>query len=142
MCTTFNCSICLEDNNDLSKKVILECHPEHIFCYNCIFEWYDKNKNTINGIRCPLCRKNGGVLPLLEPHTEKIKGVHENYVHSNTYGFSGYDDSIGFIVATGPTGSPMYNWPTGPTGPTGYNGFIGHTGYNGFIGHTGYNGHT
>lgn len=74
MSETFLCNICAEDINDLSKKVILKCNPQHIFCYDCIYDWYFKNKgnNTSSGgndykhSTCPICQKDGGFLTLPE----------------------------------------------------------------------------
>ena len=69
------CNICLEDIED-DKIVSLICHPSHIFCYDCIFDWYKEIKNSINNHNnyshkniCPICRKNGGFLP-----------IHSNYI--------------------------------------------------------------
>ncbi len=71
---TFLCNICADDISDLSKKVILKCNPQHIFCYDCIYDWYFKNKgnNTSSGgndykyATCPICQKDGGFLTLPE----------------------------------------------------------------------------
>lgn len=80
----YKCNICSEDiEND--QIIGLKCNPlKHIFCYECISEWYISlkgNKNygnyTINNM-CPICRKSGGLLPL--HNTPYIKGIH----HYNT----------------------------------------------------------
>ena len=71
---SFLCNICGEDIGDLSKKNILKCNPQHIFCYDCIYDWYFKNKgnNTSSGgneykySTCPICQKDGGFLTLPE----------------------------------------------------------------------------
>jgi len=74
------CNICLEDIED-NKIVSLICHPSHIFCYDCIFDWYKEIKNSINNHNnyshkniCPICRKNGGFLPIHSNYTP-IKGI-------------------------------------------------------------------
>lgn len=41
-----NCTICFRINE---KQGLLDCG--HFFCYDCIYEWFKKNKN------CPMCRK-------------------------------------------------------------------------------------
>lgn len=74
------CNICLEDiEND--KIVSLICHHSHIFCYDCIFDWYKEIKNSVNNHNnyshkniCPICRKNGGFLPIHNDYTP-IKGI-------------------------------------------------------------------
>ncbi len=78
-----SCNICTEyiKNEEL---VTLICNPNHYFCYTCIFDWYNINKNNTglfgkdnnNQCTCPICNKDGGALPLLHPHTEKINGIH------------------------------------------------------------------
>jgi hypothetical protein len=74
------CNICAEEIES-DKIVSLICNPvKHIFCYDCIFDWYNqlKNKPNINnyGIyrMCPICRDNGGYLPLYG--TKYIRGIH------------------------------------------------------------------
>jgi hypothetical protein len=76
------CNICAETIVS-TNAVGLKCNPsKHIFCYECILDWYkelNKNKNFNNySIKnmCPICRKNGGLLPV---HTKfkSIKGIHD-----------------------------------------------------------------
>ena len=74
------CNICLEDIED-DKIVSLICHPSHIFCYDCIFDWYKEIKSSINTHNnyshkniCPICRKNGGFLPIHSNFTP-VKGI-------------------------------------------------------------------
>ena len=79
----YKCNICSEIiEND--KIIGLRCNPEkHIFCYDCIFDWYNElkiNKKfdysaTLN--MCPICRKNGGLLPLYNGSIY-ITGIHQN----------------------------------------------------------------
>ena len=83
------CNICTE-NVENDKLVTLACNPNHYFCYTCIFDWYNTIKNNVDGFgsfgifnvhdnkqcTCPICKKDGGILPLLEPHTEPIIGIH------------------------------------------------------------------
>ena len=64
------CNIC-SDNIIGNNAIGLKCNPtKHIFCYECIYDWYKelkKNKYTNNySIKnmCPICRKNGGLLPV------------------------------------------------------------------------------
>jgi len=77
------CNICSEEIND-DKIIGLKCNPDkHIFCYDCIVEWYKElkskknnnkmNYNTIN--MCPICRDNGGLIPIYK-NDEIIKGIH------------------------------------------------------------------
>ncbi len=72
---SFLCNICADDITDLSKKVVLKCNPQHIFCYDCIYDWYFKNKgnnsasssgNMYKYATCPICQKDGGFLTLPE----------------------------------------------------------------------------
>ena len=74
------CNICTEEiAND--KVVSLACNPsKHIYCYDCIFDWYNqlKNKPNISNYEtlktCPICRKDGGYLPLYG--NKYIRGIH------------------------------------------------------------------
>jgi hypothetical protein len=79
---TFLCNICAE-KIETNNAIGLKCSPKkHIFCYECILDWYkelNKNKNTNNyTIRnmCPICRKNGGLLPI-HNNFKVIKGIHD-----------------------------------------------------------------
>ena len=79
---SFLCNICSE-NIEVNNAIGLKCNPtKHIFCYECILDWYkelNKNRNTHNySIRnmCPICRKNGGSLPINEKF-KTIKGIHD-----------------------------------------------------------------
>ena len=75
------CNICL---NELDEKGIgLKCNPtKHTFCYECILDWYSEVKNKkYSGnytilCMCPICRQDGGKLPLLNENEEPIKGIH------------------------------------------------------------------
>lgn len=73
------CNICTE-NIESDKLVTLACNPNHYFCYTCIFDWFDSIKNGFSydnkQCTCPICKKDGGVLPVLPPHTKPIVGVH------------------------------------------------------------------
>lgn len=75
------CNIC-SDEIEPNKVIGLSCNPsKHIFCYDCIYDWYKElkkkkyggNYNMLN--MCPICRKNGGLLPLIEKKIF-IKGLH------------------------------------------------------------------
>jgi len=76
----YNCNICTEEiPND--KVVSLGCNPlKHIFCYDCIFDWYNQlklkpNISNYGMIRmCPICRENGGYLPLYG--NKYVRGIH------------------------------------------------------------------
>ena len=79
----FLCNICSEEI-DKDKIIALKCNPsKHIFCYDCILDWYKqvlKNKNThyqnySQKNMCPICRKSGGLLPLCDKY-KFIKGIH------------------------------------------------------------------
>ena len=75
------CNICSENIDD-DKIIGLKCSPDkHFFCYDCIFDWYKEIKNSINNHNnyshkniCPICRKNGGFLPIHSNYTP-IKGI-------------------------------------------------------------------
>ena len=81
LCDSYTCNICSE-NIENDKIIALKCNPsKHIFCYDCILDWYvqlNKKKNPGNYTlrnMCPICRKYGGLLPLYE-NTKYLKGVH------------------------------------------------------------------
>ncbi len=99
----FTCNICSElIPND--KIIGLKCNvKKHIFCYDCINDWYiitKKNMNhnlnsNYNFVRmCPICRKNGGYLPNLNDNY--IKEVHykdkENIIQTCGYKLKTKDD--------------------------------------------------
>ena len=78
----YKCNIC-SDNIEKDKIIGLKCNPQkHIFCYDCIFDWYKVLKkkhgsayySTLN--MCPICRKNGGLLPTCEGY-DVIKNIHD-----------------------------------------------------------------
>ena len=78
------CNIC---NDNISENIIgLKCNPhKHIFCHDCILDWFKEIKNKKHtgnyptNNMCPVCRKNGGFLPCLE-NAIPIKGIHAEYV--------------------------------------------------------------
>ncbi len=76
------CNICTEDI-DKDKIIGLKCNPKkHIFCYDCIFDWFKILKNKKNNFgnysisnMCPICRKSGGLLPICDGY-DIIKNIH------------------------------------------------------------------
>jgi len=79
------CNICCEQI-DSDKIIGLACNPnKHIFCYVCITDWYNEIKvkkkhhmyqsNYTIITMCPICRENGGLLPL-DKDTAYVKGIH------------------------------------------------------------------
>ena len=74
---TYNCNICtgqIEKNNIIGLKCNFK---KHFFCYECIFDWYKEinNKSIYTKNMCPICRKKGGLLPLIKNHTF-VKNIH------------------------------------------------------------------
>ena len=78
----YKCNIC-SDNIEKDRIIGLKCNPQkHIFCYDCIFDWYkvlkkkhgSANYSTLN--MCPMCRKNGGLLPTCDGY-DIIKNIHD-----------------------------------------------------------------
>lgn len=61
------CNICTDEIED-DKIIALKCNrKKHIFCYDCIYEWYlqtHKSQHYTTKNICPICRKNGGLLPI------------------------------------------------------------------------------
>ncbi len=86
---SFTCNICCEDIQE-DRLVTLKCNPKHIFCYDCIFDWFQsltspKKKYLKEDIcMCPMCKKFGGYLPLMTPHTIKIMNIHIGPVFHDT----------------------------------------------------------
>jgi len=90
-----NCNICSEKINE-NELIRLKCNPsKHFFCYTCILDWYKEIKklkytNFYTQNMCPICRKNGGLLPLINLNnivTAPIKGIHKivnNNEHNKT----------------------------------------------------------
>jgi hypothetical protein len=58
------CGICKQN---YTQPTVLKC--KHIYCYNCIKEWYsmitisNSRNNYSNKRECPYCRQDGGNLP-------------------------------------------------------------------------------
>jgi hypothetical protein len=76
------CNICSEEI-EKNQEVKLVCDPKHIFCIECITEWYKQvrrlkhTKNYYTPRMCPICRRYGGYLPLMDGNIY-IKGIHKN----------------------------------------------------------------
>lgn len=92
----FLCNICGEEVENISQQITLKCNPNHTYCYDCIFDWYYKNRNhsDIHGdsniassTSCPICRKNGGYLPIPEGKS-RIENVHIPPILSKISGYS------------------------------------------------------
>ena len=84
----YTCNIC-SDTIDDDKIIALKCDPKkHIFCYECIRDWYKelKKKKSPSNYKmttmCPMCMKNGGLLPQCSFDTP-IKDIHSGYVDQN-----------------------------------------------------------
>jgi hypothetical protein len=80
----YTCNICT-DEIYINKIISLKCNPtKHIFCYDCIFDWYNQLKNHPNISNymmhrmCPICRNDGGYLPLIG--NNYIRGIHSSKV--------------------------------------------------------------
>lgn len=79
----FICNIC---SSSIKDNIIgLKCNSKkHVFCYECINDWYMEIKNNIKSYKsnynfvrmCPICRKNGGYLP-------NLNHKHVNQIHYN-----------------------------------------------------------
>jgi hypothetical protein len=78
------CNIC-NDNIENDKIIGLKCNPtKHIFCYECIFDWYKELKfkksathhGNYENNTCPICRVNCGLLPR-HPNYPFISGLHQ-----------------------------------------------------------------
>ena len=99
----YTCNICSE-LIPKNRIIGLKCNvKKHIFCYDCINDWYlitKKNMNhnlnsNYNFVRmCPICRKNGGYLPNL--NNNYVKDVHyrnnENIIQTCGYKLKSKDD--------------------------------------------------
>ena len=80
---SYICNIC---SDKITENIIaLKCEPtKHIFCYDCILEWYSVLKKKKSAYTysnnysiitmCPVCRNDGGLLPCC--YGEKFKGIH------------------------------------------------------------------
>ena len=72
----YKCNICSDKINE-GEIVALKCNVQkHIFCYDCISDWFDESMNNkiykyqIIKNMCPICRKNGGKIPYLDKKKE------------------------------------------------------------------------
>jgi hypothetical protein len=89
---TYTCNICSEEI-DQNKIISLSCNPtKHIFCYDCIFDWYNQlrtkpNVSNYGTIRmCPICRNDGGYLPQISG-INYIRGIHNSKITNNTINY-------------------------------------------------------
>lgn len=79
--TTDICNICTDVIN-IDDLIVLKCNNSHVFCYDCIFSWYKLCEKNIGGYHeyihrmCPICKKDGGLLPLKNDITP-IKYIHQ-----------------------------------------------------------------
>lgn len=77
---THNCNICSEIIEN-GKIIQLKCNTKHIYCYDCICDWYKElkkkkyNNNYTIITMCPTCRKNGGLLPVYN-NDKPLKDIH------------------------------------------------------------------
>lgn len=98
---TVICNICIDDV-PLDKVVTLKCNPVHTFCYKCIFDWYRQpnHKKYSTGQKnkgprvCPICRKDGGPLPIPEGEKE-IDGIHNVFGSGSGKGKNGVGTGAG-----------------------------------------------
>lgn len=103
------CNICCEEFT--SKKVVLACNPKHIFCYECIFDWYKKKSGITTGSSyshshssgsedrtCPICRKDGGFLTIPPEISCKnqLPGIHVEKAIVYKQSYSGACDCINY----------------------------------------------
>ncbi len=82
--TDLTCVICQSEINPYSKPLILSCN--HIFCYNCLFEWYTRHnlKKEDAHELCPTCRAklDSSIITLFisdDKYKEKSDAVMEEY---------------------------------------------------------------
>lgn len=83
------CNICSEEI-EKDKVIGLKCDPKkHVFCYDCIISWYIQvNSSSINNYpiknMCPVCRKNGGLIPVYKDD-KPLKNINytSSYIKNN-----------------------------------------------------------
>lgn len=89
---TESCNICCEPISE-DRKITLACNPKHFFCYDCISDWYNTIRYNPSGsdnapFTCPVCKNDGGILPLMPPHTVELPGIHKPYTFHSFGEFS------------------------------------------------------
>ena len=83
------CNICMSPIE--GELVRLKCNDTHFFCNSCIMDWYIELKgmkykkmyDSVNEYRmrmCPICRKDGGLLPLFRLD-DYVPSVHEKKLY-------------------------------------------------------------
>ncbi len=95
---TESCNICCEPIFE-DRKITLKCNPKHFFCYDCISDWYTTIKSNppnsdTPAFTCPICKNDGGILPVMPPHTEKVIGIHKTYDNLTSEDISKLVDAI------------------------------------------------
>ena len=58
------CNIC---GDTCENETVLKCNPNHVFCYQCIYDWYivllkTNYSHEYKKRMCPICKKDGGYL--------------------------------------------------------------------------------
>ena len=71
------CNIC---GDTCVNETVLKCNPNHVFCYQCIYDWYivllkNNYSHEYKKRMCPICKKDGGYL------TYNILYVFNNTIH-------------------------------------------------------------
>lgn len=83
------CGICMSPVE--GEIVRLKCNDLHFFCNDCIVDWYKelkrtkyknmyKKENEFRVRMCPICRQDGGLLPLFKKE-DYIASIHEKKLY-------------------------------------------------------------
>jgi hypothetical protein len=83
------CGICMSPVE--GEIVRLKCNDLHFFCNDCIIDWYKelkktkyknmyKQENEFRVRMCPICREDGGLLPLFKKE-DYIASIHEKKLY-------------------------------------------------------------
>ena len=75
-----DCAICGEP---LSEKYEYQLQCNHSYHYECIMKSFTTNK--YNKTQCPLCRKDGGLLPLVNGLTKLHIDIHYTDIYPSDY---------------------------------------------------------
>lgn len=58
------CGICF--SSAAADPVTMTCRAQHVFCFDCMFQYYRQNACTLNSLCCPSCRHEKGSLIVMK----------------------------------------------------------------------------
>ncbi len=70
--SAFTCGIC---SNTVTSPVRMTCEGEHLFCFGCIFDYYEAR--PASEINCPNCRHGNGSIVICNKLNKLLRAYHD-----------------------------------------------------------------